>query len=57
VRERYGDVVSEIARLAGADTDEVWRFMATGMLLNVVAALDLQESDHPIFRAWTASHD
>jgi AcrR family transcriptional regulator len=55
VRGRYGDVVTEVAELAGAGPDEVWSFFANGMLLNVVAALDLHESDHPVFRAWTAS--
>jgi AcrR family transcriptional regulator len=56
VRSGYGDIVTEVAELADAEPDEVWSFFATGMLLNVVAALDLQESDHPVFRAWTASH-
>jgi AcrR family transcriptional regulator len=56
VRDRYGDVVSEVAELAGAAPDEVWSFFATGMLLNLVAALDLEGSDHPVFRAWTALH-
>jgi len=56
VRRRYGDVVSEVAALSGAGPDEVWRFFATGMLLNIVAALDLEHSDHPVFKAWTALH-
>jgi AcrR family transcriptional regulator len=55
VRERYGNVVSEVAEMSGAGPDEVWTFFANGMLLNIVAALDLQRSDHPVFRAWTAS--
>jgi AcrR family transcriptional regulator len=55
VRERYGDVVNHVAELSGAGPDEVWTFFATGMLLNIVAALDLDRSDHPVFRAWTAS--
>jgi AcrR family transcriptional regulator len=54
VRRGYGEVVSEVADLSGADPDEVWRFLAVGMQLNVYAALDLADSDHPIFRAWTA---
>jgi AcrR family transcriptional regulator len=54
VRRGYGDVVSAVADLSGADPDEVWRFFAVGMQLNVYAALDLAESDHPMFRAWTA---
>jgi AcrR family transcriptional regulator len=56
VRERYGDIVSKVSELSGATPDEVWSFFATGMLLNIVAALDLERSDHPVFRAWTASH-
>jgi AcrR family transcriptional regulator len=52
VRDRYAEVVDEVRSLAGSD--DVWSFFANGMMLNVVAALDLQESDHPIFRAWTA---
>jgi AcrR family transcriptional regulator len=56
VRRSYGDVVSEVSDLSGAPADEVWGFFATGMQLNVVAALGLAESDHPVFRAWTASH-
>jgi AcrR family transcriptional regulator len=56
VRRRYGDVVSEVAELSGAGPDEVWRFFATGMLLNIVAALDLEHTDHPVFKAWTALH-
>ena len=55
VRSNYGDVVSEVSELSGATSDEVWSFFATGMHLNVVAALELAESDHPVFRAWTAS--
>ena len=57
VRRRYGDVVSEVAELAGAGPEDVWSFCATGMLLNIVAALDLERSDHPVFRAWIASRD
>jgi AcrR family transcriptional regulator len=56
VRTKYGEVVSAVAELADAEPDEVWRFFATGMLLNIVAALELEESDHPIFRAWSALH-
>jgi AcrR family transcriptional regulator len=54
VRRRYGDVVSAVAELGDASPEEAWSFFATGMLLNLVAALDLADSDHPVFRAWTA---
>jgi AcrR family transcriptional regulator len=54
VRLSYGEVVSEVAELSGAEPEDVWSFFATGMLLNIVAALDLSDSEHPMFRAWTA---
>jgi AcrR family transcriptional regulator len=56
VREQYGQVVTEVSELSGAEPGEVWSFFATGMLLNIYAALDLEQSDHPVFRAWTALH-
>jgi AcrR family transcriptional regulator len=43
VRRRYGELVDEVTRLSGATPPEVWRFFANGMLLNVVAALDLEQ--------------
>jgi AcrR family transcriptional regulator len=54
VRLGYEEVVSQVSELSGAEPEAVWHFFATGMLLNVVAALDLADSDHPMFRAWTA---
>ncbi len=54
VRRGYGEVVDEVVELSDASPEQVWSFFATGMLLNVVAALDLADSDHPVFRAWTA---
>jgi AcrR family transcriptional regulator len=42
VRGRFGDVVAEITRLSNAPPKDVWTFVANGMLLNIVAALDLQ---------------
>jgi AcrR family transcriptional regulator len=55
VRRRYGDTISEVARLADAAPDEVWSFFATGMLLNVVTALDLAAiaGENAIAAAWT----
>jgi AcrR family transcriptional regulator len=54
VRRRYGDVVTEVTRLSGADPDEVWRFFAIGMLLNIVTALDIGEiaDEAPWAAAW-----
>jgi AcrR family transcriptional regulator len=41
VRENYGALVTEVTRLSGADPAAVWQFFSHGMLLNVVASLDL----------------
>jgi AcrR family transcriptional regulator len=41
VRGRYREIVAEVTRLSGAPPGQVWSFFANGMLLNVVAALDL----------------
>jgi AcrR family transcriptional regulator len=43
VRERYGELVEEVTRLTGAAPEDVWRFFANGMLLNVIASLGLEE--------------
>jgi AcrR family transcriptional regulator len=54
VRRRYGEIIMEVARLSGAPNDEVWRFFATGMHLNIVTALDLGviASENPVAAAW-----
>jgi hypothetical protein len=41
VRARYGELVQEVARLTGASAEDLWRFFGSGMLLNVIASLDL----------------
>lgn len=41
VREGYGELVRLVARLAGVPLQDTWDFFATGMLLNLVAALDV----------------
>jgi AcrR family transcriptional regulator len=55
VRRAYGRVVTEVARLAGAEPQDVWGFFANGMLLNIVAALDLEAiaDEEPWAAAWT----
>jgi AcrR family transcriptional regulator len=42
VRAGYGDIVREVTRLSGAPPEKVWQFFAHGMLLNVIASLDLR---------------
>lgn len=41
VRENYGALVKEVTRLSGAAPEQVWQFFSHGMLLNVIASLDL----------------
>jgi AcrR family transcriptional regulator len=41
VRRGYGDVYRFVASATGADDEELHRFFSFGMLLNVVAAMDL----------------
>jgi AcrR family transcriptional regulator len=43
VRREFMQLVEDVSRLSGAPFEEVRSFMATGMLLNVVAALDLPD--------------
>jgi len=42
VRASFGALVDEVTRLSGAPPAEVFQFFSHGMLLNVVASLDLQ---------------
>ena len=42
VRERYADLVRQVADATGAEPAELWGFFANGMLLNVIAALNLE---------------
>jgi AcrR family transcriptional regulator len=54
VRRKYGEVVGAVSELSGAPDDEVWRFFATGMHLNIVTALDLGAiaAENPVVAAW-----
>jgi AcrR family transcriptional regulator len=58
VRRQYGQVITEVGELTGATPEEVWTFIATGMLLNIVTALDLPAIAHenPIVAAWADLH-
>ena len=58
VRSKYGEVITEVARLSGADPDAVWSFFANGMLLNIFTALDLPAlaADNPTVAAWAEAH-
>ena len=47
VRREFMRLFDDVGRLSGAPDEQVWDFMATGMMLNVVAALDLPEKYCP----------
>ena len=41
VRRGFGEIVGHVERVSGASAEEVARWFATGMMLNVAAAMDL----------------
>jgi AcrR family transcriptional regulator len=45
VRRRYGDLMRFVEDVSGAGEDEVRAWFATGMLMNVAAAMDLSALD------------
>jgi AcrR family transcriptional regulator len=47
VRNGYGDLVAYVERVSGLPTEEIGRFFATGMLLNVFASMKLDERPEP----------
>ena len=47
VRRGFGEIMAHVERVSGAAPEEVARWFATGMLLNVVAAMDLQDAREP----------
>jgi AcrR family transcriptional regulator len=59
VARRFGDLVQEVARLAEVEVAETFDFFSHGMLLNVVAALDLpaRADDEPWVAEWAKAQD
>lgn len=51
VRERFGRIHKVVGELTGATPEEVTRFMATGMLLTVMAAMQVT-GPNPISCTW-----
>ncbi len=47
VRAGYGDLVSYVERVSGADATTVSTFFAKGMLMNVLASMGLQSPTEP----------
>ena len=48
VRSEFMRLMDDVGRLSGAPEDDVRMFMAKGMFLNVIAALDLPEAYWPV---------
>jgi AcrR family transcriptional regulator len=44
-RQGFGNLVEAVQRASGVDAETVSRFFAKGMLINVVASMDLLDSD------------
>jgi len=51
VRDGYGDLVAYVQRVSGLPAEEVARFFATGMLMNVLASMQVIENPDP----WAAA--
>ncbi len=51
VRTGYGRLVETVRELSAAPDEEIHRFFATGMLINVIAAMGAHELDEPWARA------
>ena len=47
VRRGYGEIYELVQRVSGANADEIRQFFATGMLLNVIAAMNLGRAPEP----------
>ena len=47
VRDGYGDLVAYAERVSGLSPEAIGRFFATGMLLNVIASMGLQNLEEP----------
>src|SRR3954447_7534537 len=47
VRDGYGDLVAYVQRVSGLPAEEVARFFATGMLMNVLASMQVIENPDP----------
>jgi len=47
VRNGYGDLVAYVERVSGLPPAEIWSFFSTGMMLNVIASMELDQSTEP----------
>src|SRR6266516_366908 len=46
-REGYGELVDYVERVSGVDADRLSVFFARGMLINVIASMDLLDASEP----------
>jgi hypothetical protein len=46
-RKGYGELVEFVERASGVDTQTLSQFFARGMLINVVASMDLLDAKEP----------
>jgi AcrR family transcriptional regulator len=46
-RKGYGELVEFVQRASGVDDEQLSQFFARGMLINVVASMDLLDADEP----------
>ena len=47
VRRGFGEIMAHVERASGAPPEEIARWFATGMMLNVAAAMDLRHAREP----------
>src|SRR5689334_19161028 len=47
VRAGYGDLIAYVKRVSDADGPVIWQFFATGMLLNVLATMHVNDNPEP----------
>jgi AcrR family transcriptional regulator len=47
VRAGYGDLVAYVRRVSDADGPTIWSFFSTGMMLNVLASMQVNDDPEP----------
>ena len=47
VRNGYGDLVAYAQRVSGLPSEKIWHFFATGMMLNVLASMQVHDGSEP----------
>src|SRR5438067_11462644 len=47
VRAGYGDLIAYVRRVSDADWPTVWQFFASGMLMNVLASMQVTDNPEP----------